>query len=318
MPRKQLLPATGFCLGVLCYLLVDWEPVQEYHIILLLLAPTFATPVFFWLFSKSLFDDGFSLKKWMLWLLAAVVLVFYLSFIINRTTLLNMPESGATVAGMVQQAIALTFVILAIVEASRNREADLVVSRLQFRNAFILLAAGLMALTILSEIAFKNGQAPGWLEFLQKLVIAGLTFYFAVRRLDFKPGFFTENEKPAPPPPKPEVDAELVTQLLQLIEGEKYYRTEGLTIRQLAEKMEVKEYKLRQTINQHLGFRNFNDFLNSYRIAEACSLLTDPARKEFTVLEIAYEMGFNSLAPFNKAFKEITGKTPTEWRQRNR
>lgn len=317
--RKQALPAMGFCLGVLCYLLVDWEPLQHYWLFLVLLAPTFATPFFFWLFSKSLFDDGFSLRKWMGWALAAIVVVFYLAFFTNQLDGFGLSANAKTVLSLAQQAIALLFVVLAIVEASRNREADLVLSRLRFRNVFILLAAVLMVLTILSEIAFRQDGAPLVMELLQKGVIAGLTFYFAFRRLYFKPGFFDEKTtvKEAPAP-KPEVDSQLISQLLELVEVEKFYRTEGLTIRQLSEKMDVKEYRLRQTINQQLGFRNFNDFLNSYRIAEACDLLADPANRELTVLEIAFQLGYNSLAPFNKAFKETTGMTPTEWRRGER
>ena len=312
---KQALPAVGFCLGVLSYLLVDWEPMQEYYLFFPLLALTFANPFFFWLFSKSLFDDGFSFKKWMPWALAVVIVFFYIAFFANRMDGFGLPENAKTVLSMGQQAIALLFVVLAIVEASRNRESDLVLSRLHFRNAFILCAAVLITLTILSEIAFKNGDAPLWMEFLQKAVIAGLTFYFAFHRLEFKTGFFVEAVLEEIPTPKPNIDHQLADQLISLIEGEKYYRTEGLTIRQLSEKLDVKEYRLRQTINQHLGFRNFNDFLNSYRIQEACDLIADPKRKDFTILEIAFEMGYNSLAPFNKAFKDTTGMTPTDWRK---
>ncbi len=107
----------------------------------------------------------------------------------------------------------------------------------------------------------------------------------------------------------------IIVQLLQLMEEEKYYQTEGLTIPQLAAKIGIKEYKLRQTINQELGFRNFNAFLNSYRIRAACQILSDPSNDALTILEIAYNMGYQSLAPFNKAFKQITGMTPTEWRK---
>ncbi len=313
--RTQSVPAIGFCLGVLCYLLVDWEPMQQYYAFLFLLTPAFATPFCFWLFSKSLFDDKFAFGKWMAWTLAIVLLVFYLAFFANRVQDSGIPESGRLVLSLTQQAIALLFVVLAIVEASRNRESDLILSRLHFRNAFILMAAVLITLTILAEVAFQKEEAPLWMELFQKAVIAGLTFYFAMQRLSFRPGFFEEVAIAELPTPKPEVDIELVKQLTNLIEGEKYYQTEGLTIRLLAEKLNVKEYKLRQTINQQLGFRNFNDYLNSYRIQEACQLLKDPKNKELTILEIAYSMGFNSLAPFNKAFREMTGMTPTEWRK---
>ena len=102
---------------------------------------------------------------------------------------------------------------------------------------------------------------------------------------------------------------------MDLMDDKKIYNTEGLTIRQLAEKMDIKEYKLRQAINKHLGFRNFNEFLNSYRVEDAKAILTKKENRNLTILEIAYDLGYASLAPFNKAFKKATGITPTEFRR---
>lgn len=312
--RQYAVPAGLFCLSVTGYLFVDWgqlPPVLQ----LLFLAPAFALPYCFWLFSKSVFDDNFRLAPWVWWVLVGLLALLFVNYYFRRFV---GPEGiWFKLSEMLHHGQSMLFIILGIAEAARNREADLLQSRLQFRTIFIFLTALLMVATVLSELAFP-ADAPAELSFIQKLVIAGLTFYFTANRLEFKSGFFNEVESPQMEPPKPEIDSRLINQLLQLIEGEKFYRTEGLTIRQLAETLRVKEYKLRQAINRHLGFRNFNDFLNSYRIGEACALLTDPAKSEVTVLEIAYQLGFNSLAPFNKAFRASTGMTPTEYRQQHR
>ena len=58
------------------------------------------------------------------------------------------------------------------------------------------------------------------------------------------------------------------------------------------------------------------DFVNEFRIKEAKSILKDPSKKEFTVLEILYEVGFNSKSSFNTAFKKHTGLTPTQFRKK--
>ena len=92
------------------------------------------------------------------------------------------------------------------------------------------------------------------------------------------------------------------------------YRQMGLTLGQLAEQLQVPQYRLRQTINSGLGFRNFNDFLNSYRIAETARRLADSAQ-ELPVLTIAMDAGFHSLSSFNRAFKETQGVTPTAFRK---
>jgi AraC-like DNA-binding protein len=76
----------------------------------------------------------------------------------------------------------------------------------------------------------------------------------------------------------------------------------------------VPEYRLRRAINRGLGARNFNAYLNSFRIAEAKAALADPAQRDVPVLTIALDAGFGSLAPFNRAFRAETGCTPTEYR----
>lgn len=97
---------------------------------------------------------------------------------------------------------------------------------------------------------------------------------------------------------------------------ERAYRREGLTIGLLAVKLAMPEHRLRVLINDGLGHRNFNAFLNRYRIEEAKAALADPAQIGVPVLTIALDAGFQSLAPFNRAFKTDTGLTPTEFRRR--
>ena len=99
------------------------------------------------------------------------------------------------------------------------------------------------------------------------------------------------------------------------MEEKKVYRNEGLTIRALAEMLNEQEYKVRRLINGELGFRNFNDFLNNYRVNEACEILNDPTQNRKTILEIAYSLGYQSIGPFNKAFKELKENTPTAYRK---
>ena len=77
--------------------------------------------------------------------------------------------------------------------------------------------------------------------------------------------------------------------------------------------MSTPVYLLRQVINQQLGYRNFNAFLNHFRLKLAAEKLKSEPREK--VLAIALEVGFASLAPFNRAFKEQFGMTPSEYRQ---
>ena len=94
------------------------------------------------------------------------------------------------------------------------------------------------------------------------------------------------------------------------------WRREGLTIGQLASELGTAEHRLRHLINSSLGYRNFAEFLNSRRIAAAKATLADPAAADVAISTLAFRLGYATLGPFNRAFKEATGVTPSAWRAR--
>ncbi|WP_037321253.1 AraC family transcriptional regulator [Salegentibacter sp. Hel_I_6] len=105
-----------------------------------------------------------------------------------------------------------------------------------------------------------------------------------------------------------------IENLTSYMETEKPYLNPSLSLRNLADQMGMNSRELSIIINQKLN-QHFFDFINGYRIKEAMDILTDPAKKDETVLEILYEVGFNSKSSFNTAFKKHTRKTPTEYRK---
>jgi AraC-like DNA-binding protein len=106
----------------------------------------------------------------------------------------------------------------------------------------------------------------------------------------------------------------LKEKLLQYMEADKPYLKSDLKISELADALGVPAYQLSQTIND--GFLvNFYDFINKYRIEEAKKLLIGDTRN-YKILAIAYEVGFNSKATFNRVFKSSTGLTPSDFRER--
>jgi AraC-like DNA-binding protein len=114
---------------------------------------------------------------------------------------------------------------------------------------------------------------------------------------------------------RPAVEPALLRRLERLMTAERAYRREGLTSGALAAKLGLPEYRLRQLINEGLGYRNFNAFLNHYRIEEAKAALVDETQNDVPILTIAMDSGFQSIGPFNRAFKAATGQTPTEYRR---
>jgi AraC-like DNA-binding protein len=105
-----------------------------------------------------------------------------------------------------------------------------------------------------------------------------------------------------------------IDRLLVFMVKEKPYLDFELTLQKLATQFQVPERELSLLINHHVG-KHFFDFINEYRIEEAKSILANPDEKHQTILEILYQVGFNSKSSFYTAFKKITGKTPTVYRK---
>ena len=79
--------------------------------------------------------------------------------------------------------------------------------------------------------------------------------------------------------------------------------------------VEVQMWEANLQGNNHNLNQHFFDFVNEYRIKKAMEILADASKNHLTVLEILYEVGFNSKSSFNTAFKKYTKQTPTEYRK---
>jgi len=110
--------------------------------------------------------------------------------------------------------------------------------------------------------------------------------------------------------------AEEANKIKVFMEKEKPYLNPALTIHDLSEKIELPVYQLSKTINKAFH-KNFFEFVNSYRIDEFKTKVCLKEFKNYTILGIALECGFNSKSAFNRIFKEQTGFTPGEFRKIN-
>jgi AraC-like DNA-binding protein len=112
----------------------------------------------------------------------------------------------------------------------------------------------------------------------------------------------------------PERAEAYLKKLLHVMETENPYRDGDLTLQKLAERLSIPVNHLSQIINEQLG-QNFIEFISSYRVKEAQKMLVDPAKKHYTVIAIAEEVGFNSKSAFNAVFKKQVNMTPSEYRR---
>lgn len=115
----------------------------------------------------------------------------------------------------------------------------------------------------------------------------------------------------------PEHEREYNEELLNLkkyMVEKKPYLNSSLTIQDVSKETEIPVRDLSLLINHQLG-QHFYDFVNTYRIESAMNILKDNTKSKVTILEILYEVGFNSKSSFNTAFKKHTGNTPTFYRK---
>lgn len=281
-----------------------------------------AQPAVFWLWARAAFDDEFVLRRWhaALWL---GIVAF--GFAITLGWAYSPALAGA--GGRALALIALVLALAAAVQTVKTWRADLVARRRRLRLA--MLAINVVLIAVVAGAGFAAipvavpgapGSLPTALSLFVVAMIAGLGTFAAPPAVpvnDATAAIASSGARGADRASASRIviDPILLRRLDHLMTVERTYRQEGLAIGALAARLDVPEHRLRQAINEGLGYRNFNAFLNRYRIEDAKLALSDVTQREVPVLTIAMDAGFQSIGPFNRAFKAETGVTPTEFRR---
>lgn len=269
----------------------------------------------FWLFARALFDDSFRLKPWhaLVWLGLAIWPVAHL---------FGAGFTAHWLVGVAVRVAVILLALLALVQTVRGWGSDLVEGRRRLRLFILIAVASHIGVTVTVELVFGHDHVPIGLHLLNSAALAAIAAIIAVLLLQadldsvLPAPVLAEEAAPRVALAEDEsVDPSLLATLERLMTGNRLYRQEGLTIGVLAGKLGLPEYRLRRAINRGLGYRNFNEYLNRHRLADAKQALADPTQAEVPILTIALDSGFQSLGPFNRAFKTDTGITPTEYRR---
>lgn len=302
-------------------------------------------PVVMWLLACALFDDAFRLRAWhgALWLGWVVMSL-------GNCTTWHRPELG-----LLADAGPMLFALASLWPLLRSWRGDLVEVRIRWRLRILGVVLGYSVLAAAAGIPSPAMASVAWVGVVDAAVLCAVAATVAAALLDLRPGLWillaaepfaagpsAGLSADGPPSDAPQPDAQAagpsssahtqvpdalaatdppddpgaLARLQRAMHDEQVYRREGLTIGALAAHLGLPEYRLRRVINGQLGQRNFNAYLNAHRIAWARQALADPARAGTPVLTLALESGFQSLGPFNRAFKADTGLTPTEFRAR--
>jgi AraC-like DNA-binding protein len=300
-----------FCLAAASHTLTQWPGPES--LIGFAAMPVWAFSAmgagFFWAFARDLFED--TLSDWRRFLPALALL----GVAIGGD---SSPPSVSPGFWLVHNLIGAGLVIHILVLIAAGWRGDLVEQRRRLRAA-VLIAGAAYALAV--SLVQTGELFVGSAERLSPLaagvlMVMSLISVWAFGRVD--PELFaapSSSSAPAPASPSIEgADAVLAAELERLMQVERLYREEGLTIASLALRLRVPEHRLRLLINQKLGRRNFSAFLNQWRLVDAKVALADAEQREVPISTIALDAGFASLGPFNRAFKADTGLTPTEFR----
>ena len=192
----------------------------------------------------------------------------------------------------------------------RERDGDLIEPRRALRLVVAWGLGGLLAADLLIDLVLGTGWRPGALSLVQNTALLALAAILADAVLTARSPFAAGPARlPASDP-----DAALLARLDALL-AEGVHRDPALTIAGLARRLAASEARTRRLINHRLGHGHFRTFLNTHRVATARTLLADPHRQGETIASLAFESGFASLASFNRAFRSVTGTTPTAYRR---
>jgi AraC-like DNA-binding protein len=261
----------------------------------------------FWLFILALFDDRE---------VSPLTLAPFVGL-----TLLGLfgwlgPRDLQPTVWIIHNLIEVGFAAHALFVIVRSWRGDLVEARRRLRGPF--LAAVTLFVVVLAgfEIGESFGIEADWYELLGATALALFCVAGAIVFLQAQPALFgAAAPTEAPAPSLGAGEQHTLARLDEVMGKGEAWKCEGLTIGTLADEVGVPEHRLRPLINDRLGHRNFVAFVNAYRIGAAKERLADPATARTPISAIAFELGFASLGPFNRAFKEATGQTPSEWRK---
>ncbi len=305
-------------LSAACYMVQPFVH-DMFYLQLFLGVCAMASPALFWMFASTLFQMGENNQKLHFGHYIGLAVCIALGIFQHLHSPAGLDGSIIHIISLVATS-ALT--ILGLFDIFRNWQSDLVECRRFLRLGLSVTSGAFLLFVAVNEFIYGLSEFPAFLNYLNISVISIFAMAFGYIILVSDSNILIESideltlQLVKDEITKPSLaDIQWLDKLTYAMEEEFYYRQVDLTIKSLSEYLIVPEHQLRRLINQHLGYRNFNDYLNRYRVRDAAQRLSDPKLIRTPILTIAIESGYASLTTFNKAFKTLKTMTPSEFRR---
>jgi AraC-like DNA-binding protein len=263
-----------------------------------------------WLLVRALFQRPAARRQW--WPLAVVAVMIAVGAVLRvgdsvSSPLMRMADNAEGLASS-------TLLLLAAIEPLKGIGGALPRSEKRFRIGFAVVYIAILAIAVLwidgapagSEVARFGGAIKAVCALA---ALAGMGF-----ALWYRAGHPIADFAKAKRRIRAD-DHDLGARILHVVRGEEAFARPDLKVADLARHLGEPDYKVSECITGTLGFRNFNQMTNAFRLAEAKRKLVDPGFDHLPILTIALDCGFGSIGPFNRAFKAETGTTPKHFRK---
>ena len=312
-PRPIRLSIAALLLCACAYLVISTPIALDSGSVLLRVTALAAqaTPLMLWVFAHLVFERP--LRPGLVAGGVAILFSCWLGFLLSG----HLPNGYGLVLSTVQRSTMLLMTAHAVLIAVRERGDDLVEKRRRLRVGFVVVVGLLAVMVIVVEMMFGFRLTRASITLPQALAILVATMAMGAALLQSDPDILFDPTVDRRPPAGPTLSPSehVLRQKLDAAMASGIHRESGMSIGVLADRLGTPEHRLRALINGRLGYRNFSAFLNHHRVAEAKAMLADPAHVDLPILTIAMDLGYGSLAPFNRAFREDTGRAPSDFRR---
>lgn len=271
-----------------------------------------------WLFSRSLFRPTKSVELWPFMAVAGIVAVESFWEISRVLNIGGWSGEVSRILGNAASLVCISALFLVFIEALSGYSDRMAQKERRFRQTFIFVYGVLIVVSMLwASNAIDGTFVAYWRDAV--IVACGLAGVVAGR---MAVSFRERNPLPNGAAPSgvkvltstsANNDA-LARRILTAMKDEKIYATPNLKVADFSKMIGEHDYKVTQCITGVLQYPNFNRLINIFRIERAKEALLDPHAKDQPILSIAFDCGFNSIGPFNRAFKQEVGMTPREFR----